>query len=398
MFIMPTSQTAVKGKKIVWISTLVLDVHLHKTSQIEMLEALARRDHKVFLVASNSSAKSPIETGQIQTVSIPLRQIPVFSAGAYALLLFLYLPLFFMRVKPDFVIVEPNPSIFSLFTIVLFPKSRRPKIVLDIRSTPVEVVRVGGYLKKMFFSYSLRVAKRFFQGITIITPMMKTEICDRFSIDPKRVGVWTSGVSTTAFNAESYDKTKIRKMFGLEDKFVVFYHGVLGGKRGIAETIKAVNLLSGRCPDLVLFLLGKTSASLARMIEELSVRKIIITHDSVPYSEVPKYVSLCDVGIVPLPNQPDWRYQCPLNLLEYLSMKKTVIATDIPATRNVLNECKCGIYASSANPEGIAEAIVCAYRNKDMLNEWGACGRSIVEGKYSWTAVAQEFETYLLQL
>ena len=387
-----------QSKKIVWVSSLVLDVHLHKTSRLEMLQALAERGHKVSLIASYSSRRDSIGAAKVQTVLIPLRQVPMISAGAYVLLLFLYLPLFILRVKPDFVVIEPNPTVLGFYPTILFPKSIRPKTVLDIRSTPVDIVGVGGFLKTMFFSISLRIARKSFEGITIITSLMKKEVCERYDVDPKSVGIWTSGVSTTTFRAENWDKTKIRKSLGLEGKFIVFYDGVFGRKRGIAETIKAVGLLKARCPDLVLFLLGNDEINAKRMIRELGIQNMVIVHGRVAYAEVPKYVSMCDVGIVPLPNSSDWRYQCPLNLLEYLSMKKVVIATDIPANRVVLGECGCGIYASSADPREIAKSIVYAYENRKMLRKWGDCGRIIVEERYSWMKVAENFEAYLLQL
>ena len=356
----------------------------------------------MLLIASYSSRKIVNELKELPTVAIPLRYAPFISTFSYVLCLLAYLPYLMLRFKPDFVVVEPNPTVISLIPLFMFPRRTRPKVILDIRSTPVNIVGVGGYLKTTFFSVSLRIAKELFQGITIITSFMKTEVCNRFGVAPNLVGVWTSGVSTTAFNSESRDKIKIRKALGLEDKFVVFYHGALGGKRGIAETIKAVDLLRSRCPNLVLFLLGNTSTGGARvlrdMIRELNIRNMVILHESVAYSEVPRFVCMCDVGIVPLLDQPDWRYQCPLNLLEYLSMKKVAIVTDIPANREILKENKCGIFARSADPQGISDAILYAYINRDSLKEWGAYGRNVVEQRYTWAKVAQEFETYLLKL
>lgn len=394
-------ETRSQRRSILWVSALVLDKHLHKTTQIEILRTMSRMGHKVLLVASYSRRKNANELEELPTIAVPLRYAPFVSTFLYVLCLIAYLPYLILRLKPDYVIVEPNPTVFSLVPLFMFPRNRRPKVILDIRTTPVNIVGFGGYLKTASFNISLRIGKKFFQGITIITSLMKTEVCTRFGLAPKLVGVWTSGVSTTAFNAESYDKIKIRKILGLEGKFVVFYHGAYEGKRGIAETIKAVDLLRTRCPDLVLFLLGNARSSSARalkdMIRELNIQNMVILHDSVAYSDVPRFVCMCDVGIVPLLDKPDWRYQCPLNLLEYLSMKKFVIVTDIPANREILRENKCGIYTRSADPRGISDAIAYVYSNRDLLKERGAYGRIIVEQRYSWTKIAQEFETFLLQ-
>lgn len=393
---MQRSQTGQQKKKIVWISPLILDVHLHKTTQIEMLRALAKRGHKVFLFASYSSKKNLHELVDVPVTLIPLRHVRFFSTFAYVVILLLYLPFFLMRWKPDFVIVEPGPVTFSVAPMLLLLRPKGLKIVLDVRSGPV------GKRRSLFFDIALLKAKKFFQGITTITPLSKKKLCKKYNIDSRFVGVWTSGVSIAAFNPNDYSETEMREKFGLEDNFVIFCHGAFGSPiapRGIIETIQAIGILKSRYPNLVLFLLGRAhSLHLKDLIRELGTQNMVIIHDPVSYVEVPKYVVMCDVGIVPLPNLSYWRHQCPLNLLEYLAMKKVVIATDMPANRGILGNCKCGIYASSADPKEIAAAIVYAYNNKKMLRKWGACGRMIMEKRYSWDKVAEDLEAYLLQL
>lgn len=396
---MLADQIGAQSKKIVWVSPLIVDIHLHKTSRLEILRALSERGHQVRLIASYSSRNNPNERLGVPTLLFPLRYFPSFSPSAYTILLSLVLPILFIRSRPDYAIIEPDVTVFGMATTFLLPKSIRPKVILDIRSTPVNISGLGGFLKSFFFGIAVHVSKQFFQGITIITEMMKKEVCQVFHIDPHNVGVWTSGVSTVLFNPQKYDETSIKKECGLEDRFVVFYHGMLGEKRGIPQTIKAIEILKKKCPDLVLFLLGSDpDLDLKRLAQELEVEKMVIVHGRVSYAEIPKYISMCEAGLMPLPNHPDWRNQCPLNLLEYLAMKKPVIATDIPANREILGNSKCGIYASSANSEEIARAIAYAYENRAEIGDWGAFGRIIVEERYTWNKVAEKFETYLLKL
>jgi glycosyltransferase involved in cell wall biosynthesis len=277
---------------------------------------------------------------------------------------------------------------------LLFPRSKRPKIILDIRSTPV----LNGYTETLLFNTAICVAKKLFDGITIITPMMRKEICDKFHIDPRSVGVWADGASITLFNPANYDGIAMRKKFGLDQKFVIFYHGALIIHRGVPESIKSIAILKSRYPDIMLFLLGASHnfPEIKKLIQKCGVQDRVIMHGKVNYEDVPKYIALCDVGLVPLPDLPIWRHQCPLKLLEYLAMGKVVIATDIPANRQIIGKSKCGIYSSSADPREIAKAIMYAHDNKGKLKEWGSYGRAIINEKYSWKKVAEDFENYLL--
>jgi glycosyltransferase involved in cell wall biosynthesis len=304
--------------------------------------------------------------------------------------------------KPDYVITEPNVSIFGLEAALPFSILKRPKLVLDIRSTPVETKGLGGFLQTFFFNASVFIARKQFDGITIITPAMKTEICQRFEINPKSVGVWSSGVSTNLFNPKNYNEepTDLRRKLGLFGKFVILYHGVFSANRGLTETVKSMSIVKRANPNIVFFLLGTGPLvqALKDLIQMEELQGNVIVHDPVDNTEVPKYIAMCDIGIVPLPDHPYWRFQSPLKLLEYLSMKKVVLLTDIPAHRLVIGTDTCGLYFSSVEPTEIAKSIIYAYINREKLGEWGASGRKIVEEKYSWEKVAHDLENYLLSI
>lgn len=392
-------------KKILWIKPTTLGIFVHHAAEMEVLKHLAERGHEIYLFAglNDLSSKKSFQAAysRIHLILIPLRCAPIITPLLFAFIVFVFLPFFLLSKRPDFVVLEPSPSVIcSLWNPLL--RLSKCKAFLEIRSTPVlKPARVGlrGYLNMLCFNVSVAMAKKAFCGMTIVTELMKREICDKLHINPKFVGVWTNGVPTTLFKPESYDGTEMRKKLGLTDKFIIFYHGVFGFHRGIIESIKSIEILKNKHNHFVLFLLGRGPARsvLKELVQKSGIQDKVIIHNAVDYVDVPKFIAMCDVGIVPLPDSPNWRHQCPIKLLEYLAMKKVVIVTDIPANREVVGESKCGIYASSTDPKEIAKAIIYAYDNKDKLKKWGSDGRAIVEEKYSWKKVAKDFESFLLK-
>lgn len=387
-------------KKILWISFIILDIYLHKTSRIEILRHLAKRGYTVCLFAVRSRNRYEIEDSNIHVISIPLRYIPVLSPFFFLGILLLALPYYILYLRPNYVITEPGISIFSFVWVGLLSKLFRARLILDVRSTPVETVGLRGYLKLFFFSASISVAKSVFDGMTTITTLMRDEIRSKFHINSE-IGVWTSGVSTRLFDPETsgQDGANLRERFRLSDKFIIFHHGNFGIKRGITNCIRSIEALKTEYSDVVLFLLGSGLAfqEIERIIAANGIQDKVIIHTPVDYEKVPKYVAMCDVAIVPLPNIPDWRHQCPLKILEYLAMEKPVLLTDIPAHREIVGSNKCGIYMPS-DPRGIASAIKFAYNNREKLQEWGELGREIVIRKYDWDRVADDLEHYILSL
>lgn len=385
-----------------WVSPTVLDLELHKTGLLNISEHLELLGHKTCIVAMRSRSIQRNENPQVHIISVPLRYIPLISRIMYSVTILFLLPILIIFSRPDFVIMEPDLSILGSIPSILISKLKRVKFVLDIRSTPVETVGLRGSLQKTWFSVSVLIAKKLFDGMTIITCLMKNEVCRDFDLNPEKVGVWTTGVSEALFNPESSfsGSPTLRKKLKVEGKFIVFYHGVLAATRGLTETIKAIEILEPTHPEVVFFLLGSGPAAskLKALVQQEGLQRNVIIHDPVDQSKVPEFIDMSDVCIVPLPNHPYWRFQCSLKLLEYLAMEKVVIVTDIPAHRSIIGEERCGIYVSSAEPEEIAKAIECAYSKKENLEEWGKSGREIIKDKYTWKKVARDLENYLLSI
>jgi glycosyltransferase involved in cell wall biosynthesis len=391
-----------REKRVFWLSLLVFGFS-NVVSETEMAKCLTKDGADVYLFAMGS--KRDVQgISSTHIVPFPMKYVPLVTPLLYIMALFVSMPFYIIIKNPDYVIVDERTAIAG-FALKLLMKGSKARFVLDIRSTPITAKsgpRLGMFranLHAFLFRVSIVLAKAEFDGITILTKLMKKQICQEFDIDPEFVGVWTSGVSAELFNPENFSKMEIKKELGLEDKFVVFYHGALGKYRGVDDTIKSIAELKERFNNLVLFILGEGwyEPNLRRLAEEIGAEDRIIFHKKVPYDEVPKYIAMSDVGIVPLPDSAVWRFQCPLKLIEYLAMKKVVIATDIPANREIIAKNKCGIYISSTDPKEIAEAIAFAYSNRETLKEWGASGRLIVEEKYTWEKIAKDFESFLLR-
>ena len=333
---------------------------------------------------------------------VPLRYVPAISNAFFVLVVFLSLPFYIIAYKPNLIVTTPDATILAVVPHSLLFKLRKIRVILDVRSVPVETGGFRGGIRSFLFSASLIMAKRLFDGISIITPLMKKEVCNQFDLSEKRIGVWSTGVSDTLFDPEKYvhQGAELKAKLGLSKRFVVLYHGVLAPDRGLIEVAKAIKILKPEHPDIVFFLLGAGPViyPLRELIRHENLRNNIIIHDPVNQFEVPKFISMCDIGIIPLPDNAFWRAQCPLKLLEYLAMQKVILATDIPCHKSIIGETECGIYISSTKPETIAKSIDYAYHKREELKECGKIGRIIIQNKYTWEKVAEDLESFVLSI
>jgi glycosyltransferase involved in cell wall biosynthesis len=379
-----------------------LDCDLHKTALLHTLSHLSKNGNDASLIALQSREKYINNNKSVRVTPIPLRYKPFVTTVMFATLLTVFLPISALLSKAEYIIFDPDVHILSAFPALLALSIKKTKFILDIRTLPVETKGLSGRLKKFWFSISVLTAKHFFDGITIITPSMKNKVCVDYNIDPSKVGVWTSGVSKDLFNPEQYriQREELRRTFGLNEKFIVFYHGVFSATRGLLETVEALKLLRTKYPNIIFYLLGSgpLAPKLKTAIEDEGLQNTVIIANPVSHMQVPRYITMADVTIVPLPNHPFWQYQSPLKLLEYLAMEKSVILSDIEAHRSVIGQNKCGIYLSSTRPIDIANAIEYAFENKDYLNQWGESGRKIILESYTWEKVVETLEKYLSEI
>jgi glycosyltransferase involved in cell wall biosynthesis len=137
-----------------------------------------------------------------------------------------------------------------------------------------------------------------------------------------------------------------------------------------------------------------------KVLEKLSKQLNISDHISifppVTYDQIPNYIDLCDIGIIPLPvNHIWWHVSAPMKSLEYLSRGKPIIATEIPFHKRIFEKGDCGILIKIASKKDIKKAITDAYVNREKLHELGKNGKTIVKQYFTWDHSADRLVDFL---
>ncbi|MFH1862233.1 MAG: glycosyltransferase family 4 protein [bacterium] len=321
--------------------------------------------------------------------SLPL---PFGRIGLYRLLATWYLPFLCFSYKPDVVIsdwmsakllrfVDPFRSLGIL----------RCKLVHDVRTVPVKEDRGKSY---RVFAENLQYAKKRFDGLTTITEALREEICRGFHFHPEQIAVWTSGVDAEHFKPQNADE--LRQALNLSDQFVLFYHGAVNENRGVIELAQAMQYLDD-LPDIRLLIIGGGNqwAKLQDTVLLNNLSKVILK-PGVSYRDIPRWIAVADLCVVPLPDHPWWKVSSPLKLMEYLAMGKPVLLTDILAHRVVLPDAEDAFYVNACHPEQIAAGIRRAYQQRSHFAEMSKKARSRAVQELSWGKQARLLRNYLL--
>jgi glycosyltransferase involved in cell wall biosynthesis len=381
--------------RILWIAQKDFQYDLDISTWVEMAQQLGEQGYQVTLVGLRAHPKRHLT----EPSRFRLRQLPVlncfpFVAITFHLQILWHSCVWLATEQPDIILTHPFTAIFLLPARMLARIGRmKTKFVLDIRTLPVRQKNLNDKIKSWLIHQTIKLAKRYFHGITVITPELRKFIAEHYQIAPETMGIWMSGVNGEFFCPQTQPPPPAAA------PFMVMYHGALAEQRGLAETIQAMASVAKKNLPIKLRLLGQGPAAgqLGQLIQQLGLAQVVQLSSSVPYQQMPEQIARADVGIIPLPDEPCWRVSSPLKLFEYLAMAKPVILSPIAAHQHAVGDCPAAIFLKSTAAADIAAGIVAAYSLRDQLAWRGQQGRELILTQFTWKRQAEQLAGYLNQ-
>jgi glycosyltransferase involved in cell wall biosynthesis len=120
--------------------------------------------------------------------------------------------------------------------------------------------------------------------------------------------------------------------------------------------------------------------------QELS-GKIIFTG---PRSDVESIVNIFDVGIL-LTNTRLHGEGISNSIIEYMALRKPVIANRGGGTDEVVEDQFNGFLIDSENENQLLEKILFFFNNKKLINEFGRNGRKLIEEKFDIKIMTENY-------
>jgi len=204
---------------------------------------------------------------------------------------------------------------------------------------------------------------------------------NRYGLRPK-TRVIHHGVELDRFFPYNTDQERFRKENQLPVSSVLIgCVAHLVPVKGHPTLIDAIANLS----DIHLLLAGRTSdegyyGALKNQINSLGLRDRVHFMDMV--EDVPEF--LAQVDIVILPTWDRWRREgCPVALLEAMACGKACIATNVPGSRDIIEDGISGLLVPPEDPDALASAIRKLVENPDLQQRLGAAARQRVEDHFS---------------
>lgn len=173
---------------------------------------------------------------------------------------------------------------------------------------------------------------------------------------------------------------------GLSGRFLLGWVGSFRAYHGLTRVDALLTRLEERLPDATLCMVG--AGPLRAQLEQIAARHphSLRLIPPVPHSEVPAWLCRFDVCLQ-IAEPGAGEHYSPLKVLEYLACGRPVVAPDF-STSDTLSDGRTALLYPVDDVDALVAAVALVHDDPNVRARLSASGRSTVERRGSWTAVA----------
>jgi glycosyltransferase involved in cell wall biosynthesis len=176
-------------------------------------------------------------------------------------------------------------------------------------------------------------------------------------------------------------------IFPKNDRFILFYFGGIGERRGIITCFEAIKILLEEIPSIHLLLIGPVDGQEQRDFDHYlnePVLKERVTHYIwKDLSDFPSYTYSSDICLSPIFKDDQHESGVANKVFQYMLFGKPLIVSDCAPQIEIVEESRCGVVFSNKDADDLAAKIKFLYNNPELRNEMGENGRNAVLEKYN---------------
>jgi glycosyltransferase involved in cell wall biosynthesis len=159
--------------------------------------------------------------------------------------------------------------------------------------------------------------------------------------------------------------------------------------------IQAANLLQ-ETKDIIFLIVGTgpLADTLKIQAKRLKLTNIIFTGLR-PHQEMPQYVSLADICLIPYKNQETFQNNLPSKMFDYLAAGKPMIINLEGEASKMILEAQAGLLVKPEDPRALADGILELYHDKFLREKMGMVGKTYAANNFDKKELAQKLEMIL---
>lgn len=211
----------------------------------------------------------------------------------------------------------------------------------------------------------------------------------------RRVKALPNGIDTTAFRPGPGNKALAAEYGIAEDAIVIGHISGLYPVKRPSDLIESAAIALRDNPKLFYLIVGdgKEREELAAAVARLGIAKNVAFTGWQPYERVPDYVRLSDIVAYPSESEGLCR-----GYLEAMAAERVLIASDIPAAREVVADGVSGLLFAKGDTTALAEKTLSMAADGGARQRIGRAARQTVLDAHQLPVWAKSYEEVLLNV
>lgn len=176
-------------------------------------------------------------------------------------------------------------------------------------------------------------------------------------------------------------------IFPKNDRFILFYFGGIGERRGIITCFEAIKILSEEIPSIHLLLIGPVDGqeqkTFDRYLNDPELKEKVTHYKWKDLGDFPSYTFASDICLSPIFKDDQHESGVANKVFQYMLFGKPLIVSDCDPQIEIVEGSKCGTVFINKDAVDLALKIKHLYNNPELRKEMGENGKKAVFEKYN---------------
>ena len=224
--------------------------------------------------------------------------------------------------------------------------------------------------------------------ITAVSPELKDWFVEH-GVPARKVDMVPAGIEPEMFDHPAPEK--FRQQYQINGRPVVMYTGVLNAFQRVDYLLRAFAVALQAKPDALLLVVSPLVNSThqkeyKQLADELGISRSIIWIAPHALADLPSYLALADVTVVPRPECPGH----PVKLLNYMLAGKPVVS--FAGGAKGVRHLHDAFIVPNHDYQALGRGIVTLLNDRSLAAELGANARATVLAEFDWRQICRKIE------
>lgn len=261
------------------------------------------------------------------------------------------------------VILATSPQFFTALSAKLLSFIKRKPWIIEIRDLwPDSIVAVGSLstksniykLLKMLEGYFYRTAKR----VVVVTDSFKQYLIQDHKITEEKIGVFKNGIIRNSLSDMNIEELKaLRESLKIQSDYkIISYIGTHGLAHGLKFILHCAKSLENSNFHFLFIGHGAEKRELLKLKDKLKLSNVTFI-DTLPKSEVYKYIHLSDYALVNLKKSDEFKNVIPSKIFENILARKPILLGVEGESKKIIEGYNVGICFEPENEKEFINAL-----------------------------------------